>query len=157
LRSVRTAFPAHPVRDSRGKLGAVAVGGERGRCVADLIAQYSPDLNPIQQVFAKVKTQLRNAAARTVDAIAAAFGQLLNSLTPKERAKLPAKVRYAPNAEHFRRSAFSFAAHSWRRVRAAAAPSAPPATVDNRNRRCNRRSLLAAVSLCLKRTQAHEF
>lgn len=31
--------------------------------------KYSPDLNPIEQVFAKLKHLLRKAAARTLDAV----------------------------------------------------------------------------------------
>jgi len=45
---------------------------------------YSPDLNPIEQVFAKLKHLLRKAAARTVDAVCAAIGQLLDAFTPAE-------------------------------------------------------------------------
>jgi transposase len=45
---------------------------------------YSPDLNPIEQVFAKLKTLLRKAAARTVDAVSAAIGQLLDRFTQQE-------------------------------------------------------------------------
>jgi transposase len=39
-----------------------------------LLPKYSPDLNPIEQVFAKLKHLLRNAAARTVDEVCAAIG-----------------------------------------------------------------------------------
>lgn len=45
---------------------------------------YSPDLNPIEQLFAKLKTMLRKAAARTVDALWAAVGQILRTLQPDE-------------------------------------------------------------------------
>jgi transposase len=44
----------------------------------------SPDLNPIEQVFAKLKHLLRKAAARTVDAVCAAIGELLDAFTPEE-------------------------------------------------------------------------
>jgi transposase len=36
------------------------------------LPKYSPDLNPIEQVFAKLKHLLRKAAARTIEAICAA-------------------------------------------------------------------------------------
>ena len=49
-----------------------------------LLPKYSPDLNPIEQVFAKLKHLLRKAQARTREAICAAIGQLLNSYTPQE-------------------------------------------------------------------------
>lgn len=45
---------------------------------------YSPDLNPIEQVFAKLKTLLRKTAARTVDALWAAIGKLLDAFSPQE-------------------------------------------------------------------------
>jgi transposase len=48
------------------------------------LPKYSPDLNPIEQVFAKLKHLLRKAQARRVDAICAAIGQLLGTLTPDE-------------------------------------------------------------------------
>jgi transposase len=45
---------------------------------------YSPDLNPIEQVFAKIKTLLRKAAERTVTETWKRIGTLLNQFTPKE-------------------------------------------------------------------------
>ena len=48
------------------------------------LPKYSPDLNPIEQVFAKLKHIIRKAAARTVDAVCAAIGQALPAFTPEE-------------------------------------------------------------------------
>jgi transposase len=45
---------------------------------------YSPDLNPIEQVFAKLKHLLRKAAARTAEAICLALGKILKTFTPQE-------------------------------------------------------------------------
>jgi transposase len=45
---------------------------------------YSPDLNPIEQVFAKLKALLRKAAARTRNALWTTIGQLLDSFSPAE-------------------------------------------------------------------------
>jgi len=45
---------------------------------------YSPDLNPIEQVFAKLKHLLRKASARTVDALHDAIGSLLDAFSPAE-------------------------------------------------------------------------
>ncbi len=45
---------------------------------------YSPDLNPIEQVFAKLKHLLRNAAERTVDATWRRIGHLLDRFSPAE-------------------------------------------------------------------------
>jgi transposase len=49
-----------------------------------LLPKYSPDLNPIEQVFAKLKHLLRKAAARTREAVCATIGQLLQTYTPQE-------------------------------------------------------------------------
>ena len=48
------------------------------------LPKYSPDLNPIEQVFAKLKHFLRKAAARTVEAVCLAIGKLLKLFTPEE-------------------------------------------------------------------------
>jgi transposase len=45
---------------------------------------YSPDLNPIEQVFAKLKTLLRRQDARSLDAICHSLGTLLDRFTPTE-------------------------------------------------------------------------
>ena len=45
---------------------------------------YSPDLNPIEQVFAKLKTLLRKAAERTVEATWKRIGVLLQTFAPQE-------------------------------------------------------------------------
>ena len=49
-----------------------------------LLPKYSPDLNPIEQVFAKLKHLLRKAAARSRDAVSDAIAELLRSYTPGE-------------------------------------------------------------------------
>jgi transposase len=45
---------------------------------------YSPDLNPIEQVFAKLKHLLRNAAERSVEATWRRIGHLLDRFSPAE-------------------------------------------------------------------------
>ena len=45
---------------------------------------YSPDFNPIEQVFAKLKALLRKAAARTIDTLKAAIATALDAFTPSE-------------------------------------------------------------------------
>lgn len=45
---------------------------------------YSPDLNPIEQVFAKLKTLLRKAKARTVDTLWKRVGKCLGSFEQNE-------------------------------------------------------------------------
>jgi len=46
--------------------------------------QCSPDLNPIEQVFAKLKTMLRKAYARSIAAVWHRIGTLLRYFTPTE-------------------------------------------------------------------------
>lgn len=45
---------------------------------------YSPDFNPIENAFAKLKALLRKAAERTVDALWSAIGRILGLFTPVE-------------------------------------------------------------------------
>jgi transposase len=45
---------------------------------------YSPDLNPIEQLFAKLKALLRKAAARTKAGLWQAIGRLLDACPPAE-------------------------------------------------------------------------
>ncbi|TKB63766.1 MAG: hypothetical protein E8D48_03225 [Nitrospira sp.] len=45
---------------------------------------YSPDLNPIEKLFAKLKALLRKVAPRTVDALWTDIGRLLDDFTPDE-------------------------------------------------------------------------
>jgi transposase len=44
---------------------------------------YSPDLNPIELAFSKLKTHLRQAAARDLEALHSALAAALNSFSPK--------------------------------------------------------------------------
>ena len=45
---------------------------------------YSPDLNPIENWFAKLKASLRTAAARTVDGVYEAMREAVGRVTPGE-------------------------------------------------------------------------
>lgn len=45
---------------------------------------YSPDLNPIEKVFAKVKTLLRRAKARTEQSLIDAVATILKTITPND-------------------------------------------------------------------------
>jgi transposase len=70
------------------------LSSHRGRAVRQAIRSvgaklwflppYSPDLNPIEQVFAKLKTLLRKADARTVEETWKRIGQLRDRFTPPE-------------------------------------------------------------------------
>ncbi len=48
------------------------------------LPKYSPDLNPIEQVFSKLKHLLRKAQARSYEALLDTVGDLLGHFTPKE-------------------------------------------------------------------------
>jgi transposase len=48
---------------------------------------YSPDFNPVEQLFAKLKALLRKAAARTKDELWQAIGRLLATVSPAECAR----------------------------------------------------------------------
>ena len=56
---------------------------------------YSPDLNPIEQVFSKLKTLLRKARARSREALATAIGELLPHFQPSECANYLRNAGYA--------------------------------------------------------------
>lgn len=91
------------------KAGDVVVmdnlGSHRGKLVRQAIRQagaklfflpkYSPDLNPIEQVFAKLKHLLRKAQARSYDALLQATALLLDTFTPDECANYLRNSGYA--------------------------------------------------------------
>ena len=56
---------------------------------------YSPDLNPIEQVFAKLKLLLRKAAERSVEATWQRIGTLLDAFPPHECAAYLRNSGYA--------------------------------------------------------------
>jgi len=56
---------------------------------------YSPDLNPIEQVFAKLKTLLRKATERTIEATWRRIGSLLDQFAPIECANYLRNSGYA--------------------------------------------------------------
>jgi transposase len=45
---------------------------------------YSPDFNPIEMAFSKLKALLRKAAERTIPALRDAIGRLIDLITPAE-------------------------------------------------------------------------
>jgi transposase len=74
------------IMDNLGSHKGKAIRAAIRKAKAHLIflPPYSPDLNPIEQVFAKLKTLLRKAAERTVEATWRRIGQLLDHFTPAE-------------------------------------------------------------------------
>jgi putative transposase len=84
---VPTLLPGDVVlADNLGSHRSKAVRTAIRRAGAHLIflPKYSPDLNPIEQVFAKLKHLLRKAGARTIEAVCAAIGELLDTFTAAE-------------------------------------------------------------------------
>ena len=55
---------------------------------------YSPDFNPIENAFAKLKALLRKAAERTVEGLWATIGTLLDAFSPAECANYFAAAGY---------------------------------------------------------------
>jgi transposase len=81
------------------------LGSHKSKAVRRLIRQagaklfflprYSPDLNPIEQVFAKLKHLLRKTAARTTEALWQAIAPLLDRFSPEECANYLRNSGYA--------------------------------------------------------------
>lgn len=69
---------------SSHKSKAVRAAIEAAGCELRFLPQYSPDLNPIEQVFAKLKALLRRAAPRTREALWKQLGDLLDCFDPGE-------------------------------------------------------------------------
>jgi transposase len=57
---------------------------------------YSPDFNPIENAFAKLKALLRKAAERTIDTLWTTIGRLLDAFTPTECANYFRAAGYEP-------------------------------------------------------------
>ena len=66
------------------------LGAHRPKCISQLIEQqgckllylpaYSPDYNPIEKVFAKIKSLLRRAASRSKETLIEAMGAALSAI-----------------------------------------------------------------------------
>ena len=63
-----------------GVVAALAAVGAKVR----YLPAYSPDLNPIEMAFSKLKTALRKGAARTVEALWKLIGRLMKTFAPDE-------------------------------------------------------------------------
>ena len=81
------------------------LGSHKGKAVRDAIRAvgarlvflppYSPDLNPIEQVFAKLKHFMRKAGERSVETTWRRAGALLDEFKPQECARYLANSGYA--------------------------------------------------------------
>ena len=72
-------LPAHKAPKVRALL-------DRSGFAYRYLPAYSPDLNPIEPGWAKVKAELRRVAARTADALHEALGPALAAITPQDAA-----------------------------------------------------------------------
>lgn len=82
-------LPAHKVAGVRT---AIEAAGAEIR----YLPPYSPEFNPIEQAFAKLKTLLRKAAARTVSDLWAAIADAIDRFSPAECANYFSHAGYEP-------------------------------------------------------------
>lgn len=103
-----TAYVANVLLSQLGPEDVVILdnlSSHKGKAVRQLIRsvgaklfflpKYSPDLNPIEQVFAKLKHLLRKSAPRSENALSDAVADLLGSFTPQECANYFKNAGYA--------------------------------------------------------------
>ena len=61
------------------------------------LPSYSPDFNPLEMAFSKLKALLRKAAERSIQALWYAIGRLIDLVSPSEAANLFAAAGYEPD------------------------------------------------------------
>jgi len=83
-------LPAH--KGSRGREAIEAAGAS-----LLYLPPYSPDFNPIENAFAKLKALLRKAAERTIAGLWATIGRLIDLFTPQECTNYFAAAGYNPD------------------------------------------------------------
>lgn len=76
--------------------GAAAILKERGAWFL-FLPPYSPDLNPIEMAFSKLKAHLRKAGARTIEALWRAVGEICDLFEPDECWNFFKAAGYASN------------------------------------------------------------
>jgi transposase len=74
--------------------GAGVRAASRLRARATLPPPYSPEFNPIENAFAKLKAMLRKAAARTIEGLWNTIGRIVDTFTPDECANYFAAAGY---------------------------------------------------------------
>lgn len=80
------------VHKNAGARAAIEARGAELR----FLPAYSPDLNPIEMVFARIKALVRNAAARCIESLCAALKSALAAIEPDECAKYIRHAGYEP-------------------------------------------------------------
>ena len=81
-----------PAHRRAGVREAIEAAGARMR----FLPPYSPDFNPLENAFAKLKAMLRKVAARTIDDLWKAIGDALPQFTPQECANYFTAAGYEP-------------------------------------------------------------
>lgn len=79
---------------SSHKVAGVREAVESAGAELRYLPPYSPDLNPIEKLFSKLKTLLRKAALRTVDDLWKHIGQLIDAFPAAECANYLASCGY---------------------------------------------------------------
>ena len=82
-------LPAHKAPKVRALL-------DRSGFAYRYLPAYSPDLNPIEPAWAKVKAELRRVASRTLDALHEALGPALGAISPQHAAGFFRHCGYSP-------------------------------------------------------------
>jgi transposase len=82
-------LPAHKAEAVRGALDRAGLGRRH-------LPPYSPDLNPIEQAWSKLKTRLRAEGARSREALEAALGPALATITAQDARGWFRLAGYAP-------------------------------------------------------------
>ena len=77
----------------KGKAVRAAINSVGARLI--FLPPYSPDLNPIEQVFAKLKAALRKAQARSIEAVVQEIARTLPSFSSDECANYFRHAGYA--------------------------------------------------------------
>jgi len=80
---------------SAHKNDAIRVAIEAAGASLRFLPPYSPDLNPIENAFSKLKALLRKAAARTIDDLWATIASAIETFTPNECANYFSAAGYA--------------------------------------------------------------
>ncbi len=80
---------------SSHKAAAIRRAIRKAGALLIFLPPYSPDMNPIEQAFSKLKTLLRKANARTREQLEACIAKLLDQITPAECANFFREAGYS--------------------------------------------------------------
>ena len=86
--------PCHHGQSGRHKVVGVRQAIEACGATLLYLPPYSPDLNPIENAFAKLKAYVRKVAARTIQALETAAAKALQTFKPAECANFFAHAGY---------------------------------------------------------------